>query len=157
MTKDRVAGVFSLILGGAYLFGTFRITMHGAGDEIGPRAFPFIVATVVICCGLGLLLKDFRNTDHKPFSWRFVAERSVWIRILLTMVLGITYGLILDWLGYLIATFFFMLFVSSLINIGRYVQNIAIAAVFSIVTFTSFALILKLSLPRGILGSVLPF
>jgi putative tricarboxylic transport membrane protein len=47
--------------------------------------------------------------------------------------------------------------VASIINIGRHLQNLIIAVAFSIVTFVAFAVILKLSLPRGILGGVLPF
>ena len=50
-----------------------------------------------------------------------------------------------------------MIVVSELINVGRHVQNLVIAVVFSVVTFVSFALILKLSLPRGLLGGILPF
>ena len=63
----------------------------------------------------------------------------------------------LDWLGYLIATFFFMLIVTALINVGRHKQNLVISVLFSLISFISFALILKLSLPRGLLGGILPF
>jgi len=157
MTKNTTAGLFSVVLGVLYLAGTFAVPVFDAGDEIGPRAFPFIIAAVVICCGAALLVQDFRSKERKPFSWEFAADRAVWLRILFTMAAGICYGLVLDDLGYLIATFLFMMFVSSLINTGRHVQNLVIAVLFSVVTFVSFALVLKLSLPRGLLGAVLPF
>jgi hypothetical protein len=47
--------------------------------------------------------------------------------------------------------------VASFINVRRHLQNFIIAASFSLVSFVAFALILKLSLPRGILGGILPF
>jgi putative tricarboxylic transport membrane protein len=128
-----------------------------AGDEVGPRAFPFLIAAVVLGCGVGLLVKEVLNKERKSFSWRFIADRTIWLKILFTMVAGIVYGLVLDWLGYLISTIIFMMFVCSLINVGRHVQNVIIASTFSISTFVAFALVLKLSLPRGILGAVLPF
>jgi len=157
MTKNTTAGLLALVLGVAYLAGTFAVPVFDAGDEVGPRAFPFLIAAVVIGCGAALLIQDLRSSDRKPFSWEFVAQRAVWVRILLTMAAGIVYGLVLDDVGYLISTFVFMLFISELINVGRHVQNLVIASLFSVVTFVSFAVILKLSLPRGILGAVLPF
>lgn len=156
-TKDTITGVFSVALGSVYLISTTTIPLNEAGDEVGPRAFPYIIAFLVILCGLWLLGKEFLNRNRQPFSWEFVADRAVWVRIVLTMAAGICYGLVLDWLGYLIATFLFMMAVCELLNVGRHVQNAFIAAAFSVSTFVSFALLLKLSLPRGILGAVLPF
>jgi putative tricarboxylic transport membrane protein len=157
MTKDTTAGIVSVVLGVGYLIGTFRITVPEAADMIGPRVFPFMISAAMIACGLALIVKELRSTNRKPFSWRIAAERGIWLRILLTIAAGIVYGLVLDWLGYLIATFFFMMFVASIINLGRHLQNAIIAAAFSISTFVAFAVVLKLSLPRGILGGLLPF
>ena len=116
-----------------------------------------MISALVIGCGVILLLKEFLRKERIPFSWEFVSQRDVWIRILITIVLGIIYGLVLDWLGYVIATFFFMIFMATIINIGKHLQNLLIAAAFSVITFAAFALFLKLSLPRGILGDILPF
>jgi putative tricarboxylic transport membrane protein len=157
MTKDMTTGLIALVVGAVYLASAFRIPVVEAGDAIGPRVFPFMIAVVVICCGAVLVVKDLKQPDRAPLAWGIRSEGGIWLRILLTMAGGITYGLALDWLGYLIATFFFMSFVASLINVRRHLQNIVIAATFSLVSFVTFALILKLSLPRGILGGILPF
>ncbi len=157
MTKNLTTGIFSVVLGLAYLAGTYNIPVFDAADSVGPRSFPFLIAAITIGCGLALIVSDLRSTERKPFSWGFAAESGVWLRILATMAAGIAYGLVLDWLGYLIATFLFMMAVTALINVGRHKQNAIIAALFSIVSFISFALLLKLSLPRGLLGGILPF
>ena len=150
MTKDMTTGIGSVAVGAVYLAAAFKIPLFHAGDRIGPRMFPFMIAAVVIGCGLVLIVK-------KPFSWGFAAERGVWLRIVFTIAAGIIYGLVLDWLGYLIATFLFMIFITSMINIGRHAQNLVISVLFSVIIFVVFAMILKLSLPRGILGDYLPF
>ncbi len=157
MTKNLTTGIFAVVLGLAYLAGTYAIPVFDAADSVGPRSFPFLIAAITIGCGLALIINDLRNKERKPFSWGFAAESGVWLRIAATMAAGIAYGLVLDWLGYLIATFIFMLIVTTLINVGRHKQNLIIAAMFSIVSFVSFALLLKLSLPRGLLGGILPF
>lgn len=157
MTKNLTTGIFSVILGLVYLAGTYNIPLNDAGDSVGPRSFPFLIAALVLICGVALIINDLRSKDRKPFSWGFASESGVWLRIIATMVVGIIYGLVLDWLGYLIATFFFMIIVTTLINVGRHKQNLIVSVLFSIISFISFALILKLSLPRGLLGGILPF
>jgi putative tricarboxylic transport membrane protein len=157
MTKDMTAGVASVVVGVGYLISAFRIPVFATGDEIGPRLFPFMISAVVILCGAVLVLRELLNKDRKPFAWGFAADRDIWLRILFTIAAGVLYGLILDWLGYVIATFFFMSFVASIINVGKYRQNAFLAAAFSVSTYVAFAVILKLSLPRGILGGILPF
>lgn len=156
ISKDTLTGVFSVALGIAYLAGTFKIPVMEAADEVGPRSFPFLIAATVIVCGLWLLVKEFVNKERQAFSFGFVAERGIWLRILLCMAAGIVYGLILDALGYLLATVLFMFSVGELINVGRHRQNLVIALAFAVFTFVAFALVLKLSMPRGILG-FLPF
>jgi putative tricarboxylic transport membrane protein len=157
MTRDMTTGIWSVVVGAGYLFSAFKIPLFHAGDQIGPRVFPFMISALVIGCGLTLILKEIRNKEAKPLIWGVAAERGVWLRIICTIVAGIIYGLVLDWAGYIIATFFFMVFMASIINIGRHLQNLVIAAVFSVGTFVAFAVLLKLSLPRGILGDYLPF
>ena len=157
MTKNLTTGIFAVVLGLAYLAGTFNIPVYDAADSVGPRSFPFLIAAITISCGIALIINDLRSKERKPLSWGFVSESGVWLKILAIMVIGITYGLVLDWLGYLIATFLFMMAVTTLINVGRLKQNVIIAVLFSVISFISFALLLKLSLPRGLLGGVLPF
>lgn len=157
MTKNLTAGIFAVVLGAAYLIGAFMVPVYEAGDQVGPRAFPFLVAAIVIVSGAALIVKDLREAERAPFSWGFSADPVLWLRILAIMALGIVYGLVLDWLGYLIATFFFMVGVCALINVGKHGQNLLIAAIFAVITFIVFAMVLNLSLPRGLLGDVLPF
>ena len=84
-------------------------------------------------------------------------HKDLWLKILLTTVVGIVYGLVMDTLGFLIPTTLFMLFISTLINKGRLVQNAILSLAFSVITYGVFAVALKLSLPRGFLESLLPF
>jgi putative tricarboxylic transport membrane protein len=157
MTRDRIAGLGAVVLGVLYVAATFRVPVVEAADATGPRAFPFLVGAMVTGSGLLLLAKDLRAAERRPFAWGFAADRAVWLRIALTAAAGIGYGLVLDRLGYLLATFAFMLVMSSAINARRHLQNLAVAAAFSIVSFVAFGVVLKLSVPRGVLGAVLPF
>ena len=157
MTKNMQSGLLAVILGLAYLAGTFKIPMYDTGDSIGPRSFPFLIAAIVLICGVALIINDLRAKERKPFSWGFVANSAVWLRIAATIFFGIAFGLVLDTLGYLIAMFLFMIIITELINVGRHKQNLIISVLFALISFLSFAVLLKLSLPRGLLGGILPF
>ncbi len=159
MTKNTVSGLFAFVLGAAYLAATLLLPEVTAGDEVGPKLFPVIVSVVMMLSGGALVVADRKERAGKSgeaFSLRFVQERDVWVRIALTMVCGILYGMVLDWLGYVIATILFMFVVASFINVRRHLENAIISISFSLVSFGVFAMLLKLSLPRGLLG-FLPF
>ncbi|MCF4151657.1 tripartite tricarboxylate transporter TctB family protein [Dethiosulfovibrio sp. F2B] len=156
MTKNMISGLLSVVLGLAYIYGATLIPEVKAGDEIGPRLFPYIIGISAVICGGLLTLAELRKKEREPFSFGFVTERPIWIKIFAIIVLGIFYGETLDYLGYVIGTILFMVLVGSILNKGRLVQNAIIAVSFSCVCYGVFSIALKLSLPRGLL-SFLPF
>lgn len=155
MTKNELTGVISLILGLFYLVITLRLPTVMVGDQVGPKVFPGIVATIAIVCGMILFITErFQTKSSKEkFSWDFTRQKDVYIRIVMTIATGLLYGFILDSLGYIISTTVFMLLVMFIINSSkRLVENIGISLLFSVTTYVIFAILLKLSLPRGILS-----
>lgn len=156
MTKNLVSGIFALLLGTAYLIGVALLPDVNAGDAIGPRLFPYIIGSATVLCGGVLVFKDLRAKERPPFSFKFKEERAIWIKIAICVALGVLYGKVLDYLGYVIATLAFMLCCTTLINVGRIRQNVIISVLFSFVTYAVFSVGLELSLPRGLLD-FLPF
>ena len=155
MTKNTVSGLFAFVLGAAYLASTLLLPEVTAGDEVGPKLFPVIVSVVMMLSGGALVAVDRKERAGKSgeaFSLRFVQERDVWTRIALTMVCGIAYGMVLDWLGYVIATILFMFAVAWVIDVRRHVENAIISSSCCMVSCGVFGMLLKLSLPRGLLG-----
>jgi putative tricarboxylic transport membrane protein len=71
-------------------------------------------------------------------------------------VAGITYGMFLDYLGYILATAAFMLAMTFMLS-KRTKVNLILSLCFPIVTYVVFATLLSLSLPRGILGEIFPY
>ena len=145
-----------MALGGIYLISTFNLPQQTMGDPTGPKAFPFIVAILLLFLGILVLVKEFRTSKElkSMLSFQLDAEgKKVLIRIVITSIAGIIYGFLLDPLGYLISTAVFMLGLMFLINtFAKWKQNIMVSISFSLVTYIGFATLLHLSLPRGILS-----
>jgi len=158
VTTNILTGIISIVLGLVYSITALRLPQMAMGDRLGPKIFPYFVGIVTIITGIAMILQD-RNPEKrsKKVDFGFKEHKNVWIKIGLLTIAGIVFGLIIDELGYMIATALFMFSVSMLINKGKLVQNIVIAVVFSVVTYFVFGVALKLSLPRGIIETMLPF
>lgn len=142
-------------MGGIYLATALIMPKPNVGDMIGPALFPIIVGISSILCGIFLCRNDKKCSDKKLVNWGFVTERGIWIKIIITVALGILYGMYLDEVGYMVTTSIFMLLVSMLINKGRFVQNVLLSVGFAVISYGVFALALSLSLPRGPLESMI--
>jgi len=158
VTTNILTGIISIVLGLVYSITALRLPQMAMGDRLGPKIFPYFVGIVTIITGIAMILQD-RNPEKrsKKVDFGFKEHKNVWIKIGLLTIAGIIFGLVIDGLGYMIATALFMFFVSMLINRGRLVQNTVIAVLFSVVTYFVFGVALKLSLPRGIIETMLPF
>lgn len=158
MTTNFITGIVSIVLGLVYTITAMQLPRMAMGDKLGPKVFPYVIGTVAIITGIAMILQD-RNPakKSKKAEFGFIQHKAVWIKIALISIAGIIFGLVINSVGYMIATAFFMFFVSILINKNRYVQNFIIAVLFAVITYGVFAVALKLSLPRGIIEQMLPF
>lgn len=64
MTRgDRFFGVFMLIVALGYILSARGIQTSFMSDPVGPRVFPYLVATVVIICSLVMILRPDPDED----------------------------------------------------------------------------------------------
>ena len=158
MTTNILTGIISIVLGLVYSITALRLPRMAMGDRLGPKIFPYFVGIVTIITGIALILQD-RDPEKrsKKAEFGFKEHKNLWLNIVILTIAGILYGFFIDVLGYMIATALFIFSASMLINKGKLVQNIVIAVLFSVVTYFVFGVALKLSLPRGIIETMLPF
>lgn len=156
MRKDFTTGMLAIVVGIIYLSAILWFPEARAGDATGPRFFPVLIGSICVIAGAVLCLVD-RKKKSDFVRWGFREDKKIWKMIAICTVLGVAYGLILEPLGYLLSTALFLFCILLLVNKGRLVQNICFAVGFPVVTYLGFAVWLQLSLPRGIIESILPF
>ena len=153
-----MTGIIAVAIGGIYLITAMLLPQMRMGDKLGPKLFPTIIGIVAMASGIILMIQDRRpGKASKKADFGFIKNKDLWLKILLTTMVGIVYGLVMDSLGFIIPTTLFMLFISMLINKGRLVQNIIVALSFAVICYGVFGVALKLSLPRGFIEQMLPF
>ena len=141
--SDRIFGIFGLALAAFYFWATSIIPDSFMVDVIGPRAFPYIVGTVLAICSLYILLRP----DAEP-EWPTLVN---FIEIVFATAVMFLYAWALSRVGFVIATVFATAYLSWRLGtrpIGALITGVATSAGIYVV----FKLILGLSLAKGPLG-----
>lgn len=146
MTRDKVTGIISAVLGMAVAVYAYFLPKSGMEGDIGPAVFPSIAAGILFVCGILLIVR--KSADAEPFLPQMVQKK----RFLAMTLVYILYGILLWAVGFLIATplvcFLLCVMMSGSKNIKRWKL-----AVFSIVVtgvvYYCFYTLLSLKMPVG--------
>ena len=150
MSRDRGVGLFSVILGILIFIATWNLPTGPMQNDVGPKAFPFISAGILIISGLLLILKK-QDKTIKPF----LKDASEVKRFLLIIAVILLYVLLLWGLGYLIPTIAFITCLSVMFGKGKKVPvwvSLIYGIAVTLLLYFIFTNGLHLRLPVGKLG-----
>ena len=81
-----------------------------------------------------------------------IFENVKWIKIVSVLVSLVIYGLILEWLGFLVSTIFFIAFLLGSIESKKWYIIIFVSIASAVLSYALFELCLQARLPKGIFG-----
>ena len=149
------AGV--LALGAGVLGGSFFLPAGGGYAQVGPGVVPRIVGALILVLGAFLMFEalgkgGFMGVDEEaeaklPMDWPAFAWVSGGI---------IAYGLLIEHLGFVIASTILFVMVARGFNNRRYAMNLVVGVILAGLVFAMFNYGLGLTLPPGILKPLLP-
>jgi putative tricarboxylic transport membrane protein len=140
--RDAGVATLALALGAAALFESAKLPL-GTGRNPGQGFFPWWISVVIVLLALGLLIRALTS----PPSTIQVPGRIAKVTALL-VVLAV-YTFLLDFLGYLICTFFLVLFMLRATHPHRWPVALSIALLIAVGSYAVFAIWLSVPLPRG--------
>lgn len=148
MTKDRTTGLIALILGIIVAVSAYQLPNSKMPGDVGPKAFPFITAGLLIICGAGLMI-----TGKKKSEPVYNARQLKRLALVIGVLLG--YIIAMDLFGFLVPTFVvaFVLctmFAKNKVNVALW-KRLLFAALVDGVIYAGFTWLLNMQLPRGIL------
>lgn len=150
MSKDRKIGLGAFTIGLAVFIYSFFINVRVALNEPGPRLFPRISGVILIISGIGLFLTAKKDDpDAKPF----LGGKEGLLNLGKAFGILLCYGILLNFLGFIIPTPFFILAVSRLFSNKKYnwVTGVIVAVVTTAILYLIFTRGFNLQLPRGML------
>lgn len=153
MNKRDVAGsIFWILVGSFFCVGSLKYGLFNEGIP-GPGLLPFLGGIILIFLGLMVFVVAFRKSGHeKDVQDEFFPEKFSLKKIVFTVMAIIFYLVVLEYSGFLLTTFFFMLFLFRFIEPKKWTVAITSSVLIASFFYILFQLLLKVQLPRGIWG-----
>ena len=151
--RDLFSSLFWMGFGILFLIGALNQGLIRKGIP-GPGFVPFIVAIILISLSLLVFIPAVgkkREGDQTAGSTKFFPEEDSFKKIFLALVALFAYGAVLEYGGYILTTFVFMLVTSRLIERIKWIKLFILAALTAVLSYLLFYS-LEVQLPQGILG-----
>lgn len=154
--EDGMVGIVSVLLGIFVIITASTFHETTSMDPAGPGAVPTILAWCILIIGIihivGAYFAPKLNTDKKSKWTKEFEDAKPILRIALVCIL---YIIILEYIGYLIATPLLIIGIMFSINV-RNIKSLLFTSVITTITlFIIFGVILKVKLPLGFLETFL--
>jgi len=146
---DLIAAAALAGLAGFVLFESRKLTF---GSFRAPQTgfFPRVLGILLVLLALGELVRALRLSAPGPSREKIAGE--AWVRLGAALVTMVGFALVLERLGFLLATFILMVLLLRAIEASRWSKVFLVAALTSLLTYGLFAWLLGVPLPAGILG-----
>jgi hypothetical protein len=155
MNREIVSGSFiTLVCILIYFFIIPTQIKLKANAALGPEFFPKIAVILIGTCSLIYTiiqiysLKDSKTSNNDSFSFSIKG----YIKQIIFILFGFAYLIIVEYLGFPIASILLLIFLLFFFGSKGIVKNIVIAVIYGCCVYYLFSSILKISFPPGIFG-----
>lgn len=143
-----VVSIFFIIVSSLFLIATLKLPKASLGDPNQAMYFPMIISIFSLFISILLLVKELRASGKVNEELKLLFSKKNLILIISVLVTSFLYTFFLEFLGFLISTFLFLGIVLFLTNgPKKWVVNLAVAIIFSFITWYGFGELLNVSLP----------
>ena len=157
--KNLILVAVLAVLGGLVLYWMRDLPSAAASVGYGPDFYPKVLLVVLAILAVILLVQTLMNKgdaaedpdEEKPEPAEL---RHQWIMMAAFTAMGIAYALLLNTLGFIVASILLVLGGMKLMG-GKWLPSIIISVVVVAVLYAGFKLGFKVQLPDGILGGIL--
>jgi putative tricarboxylic transport membrane protein len=118
----------------------------------GPGFLPFFSGLALIFVSLFVLIPALLQREAAENIEDFFPQRDSLRKILLVLVALIAFGIVMEYAGYLFTTFFFMFFVTWIMEPKRWLTFGLLALFTAVMSYLLFVVLLEVELPKGLLG-----
>jgi putative tricarboxylic transport membrane protein len=148
--RDLVSSIVWMALGGLFVAGALQQGLMRRGVP-GPGFLPFFSGIVLIFISLFVLIPALRARETAEKK-AFFPERDSFRKVLFALAALVAFGIAMEYAGFLITTFFFMIFVTRIMEPKGWRLIIVLAFLTAVLSYLLFVILLEVQLPKGLLG-----
>ena len=149
--RDIWSGLVWAGVGIIFGVGSLRAGLFIKGIP-GPGFLPFIIAlSLIVLSFMAFFPALSRKKEDAAEVENFFPEKESFKKVLLGLMALFAYGFALEYTGYLITTFVFMIFTSRIMERGKWTGPLIMAVLTAVLSYLLFVS-LEVQLPRGVLG-----
>jgi putative tricarboxylic transport membrane protein len=142
MIKGEIAtGIFFIVVAAWFLYEASKFPVNESSVDMGPAAFPQVLAWLVILLSVLLIITSFIKGSALKISVKRFKQ------IVYSMVLLIIYGVAIPFIGFYIATILFIPIMLFLAGERKWKSIIGVTIVFELFAFAIFDTVLNVPLP----------
>lgn len=145
MSRDRVTGLISLVLGVIVAVATIQLPVSLMAGDIGPKVFPGIASGILIVSGTGLLI-----TGKKKSETYFT--KNEFKRLMGIGAIVVAYVICMDLFGFIGPSMIMLYVLSTMFTKDKksvWWQRIIFSVVVTLILYFSFSRLLSLKMPSG--------
>jgi putative tricarboxylic transport membrane protein len=150
---DIISGIVGTLIGG-YVLITCRSYPEDFVMKIGPAFFPEILAGGLILFSVLLMVQALLGKSIGDVERISIRQKGAQ-RVLIALAVMIVYCAVLKPVGFIIATIPFIMIFMFLLGNRKTVQYVWVPAAITLAVYLVFEKVLVLSLPAGLLRSIL--
>lgn len=144
MNKDQKFGIILLIFCLILWFFIIPTQISSTKDAVYPR---FVNVWIAIC-GILLILKSWKSTE-KIILYESKDEKGI-IRVVATVIIFLIYIFMIDFLGFFISSFIFIIILMLSFGVRQWIKLISVPIIILLFLYFLIKKILFFPLPEGI-------
>jgi putative tricarboxylic transport membrane protein len=148
--RDLVSSSIWMVLGGLFVVGSLQQGLMRKGVP-GPGFLPFLSGFALIFVSLFVLIPALSKRKQDQGD-DLVSSRQSLRKVLFALIALFGYGIVLEYIGYLLTTFLFMLSIGRLVEPKGWWTTVAVALLTAVLSYLLFIVLLEVQLPKGPLG-----
>ncbi len=143
----RFLGIILIILGAAITYYSCVTLELGTIVQPGSGFFPFWCGVFLVIFNTILVIYNIKKDEQPRNFW----EKGQWIKPTSALFVVIIYASVMEWLGYVLSTMFFLLVWQLLVEREKWIKTTIITVSGTCVMYLLFVQLLKVPVPKGFL------
>ena len=153
MRPNAWVGLVAVVLGAVYAYQSWALPRAPIGNPLAPVMFPLGLGLLMMLLGAITFATEAAkglNSDDKAKRPQFHLKGMKLIFFVIFMCL--VYTVLFDHAGFVFSTLIFLMCMLSVINAGRFKQNLVVTLAFSFGLWYIFQSVFQINLPASPLG-----